>query len=173
MVPTLQISNKSLQKEDFINAYVNDPSHDVEYSDSIFLLFKPRSIDKFREFLDNEYERTKDIIEDYDYEDGYVVVVYKLNMEFKDDFNLVKKGKYSMTSKSFQKLFPSVVKIVRNGLHKDELSLQCRVFNKTPDLVEFWENEFDMKFREDWEVWRGWDEKDEILDIDKIRSYVK
>ena len=37
----------------------------------------------------DEYERTKDIIEDYDYEDGYVVVVYKLNMEFKEDFNTI------------------------------------------------------------------------------------
>jgi len=173
MVPTLQISNEGLQKGDFINGYIKDPIHNIEYADSVFLLFKPRSINKFRQFLDNEYERTKDVVEDYDYKDGYVVVVYKLNMEFKEDFDLVRKGKYSSTSKKFQKLFPSVVKIVKNGLHKDELSLQCRIFNKTPDLVEFWETEFDMNFNEDWEVWRGWNEKEEILNIDKVRNYVE
>jgi len=173
MVPTLQIPKEGLQKGDFINGYIKDPTHEIDYIDSVYLLFKPKSISKFRQFLDNEYERTKDIIEDYDYEDGYVVVVYKLNMEFKEDFDLVRKGKYSDTSERFQKLFPSVVKIVKNGLHKDELSLQCRIFHKTPDLVEFWETEFDLQFNEEWEVWRGWNEKEEVLSIDKIRSYVK
>ena len=40
----------------------------------------------FRNFLDNEFERTKAIVEDYDYEDGYVVVVYQLNDKYKKDF---------------------------------------------------------------------------------------
>ena len=94
-------------------------------------------------------------------------------MEYRKDFELVRKGQYSKTSKKFQKLFPSVVKIVKNNLHKDELSLQCRIFNKTPDLVEFWEKEFDMNFNEEWEVWRGWEEEEEILYIDKVRNYVE
>ncbi|MBC7088694.1 MAG: hypothetical protein H5T96_09570, partial [Tissierellales bacterium] len=135
--------------------------------------FKPRNIDKFREFLEKEYERTKAIIEDYDYEGGFVVVVYKLDVEYKDDFKLIQKGKYSQTSKPFQKLFPQVVKIMKNGLHRDELSLQVRIFNKTEDLVTFWEEEFEMQFDEDWEVWRGWNEEEEVLNIEKVKKDVK
>ena len=33
---------------------------------------------------------------------GYVVIVYKLNLKFKNDYNLIKEGKYSETSKKFQ-----------------------------------------------------------------------
>ena len=173
LVPTLQIPKEHLLNNEFINGYVKDPSHTMEYPDSVYILFKPSNLDKFRRFLENEYERTKMIIEDYDCEDGYVVVVYKLDPEYKQDFDLIRKGKYSCTSEKFQKLFPVVVKIVRNGLHKDELSLQCRIFKKTEDLVNFWETEFDVNFDEKQEVWRGWNEKEETLDISKIREYVE
>jgi hypothetical protein len=131
-------------------------------------------LDKFREFLDNEYERTKSVIEDYDHEDGFVVVVYQLDEKYKKDFNLIKQGKYSKTSKDFQKLFPKVIKITRNGLHKDEISLQYRIFNKADDLVSFWEEKLGIDFAEtvgeDFEVWEGWDETKEILELDKIKE---
>ena len=173
MVPTLKIPKDELKNNEFINGYITDPSHNIEYLDAIYVLFKPKNIDRFRRFLDNEYERTKMIIEDYDCDDGYVVVVYKLNPEYEEDFNLIRQGKYSKTSEKFQKLFPVVIKIVKDGLHKDELSLQCRIFKKTPDLIEFWENEFDMSFDEDWEVWRGFNEEDETLNIEKVKENVE
>lgn len=173
LVPTLGIPKEYLMSGDFINGYVKDEGNNVEHENSVYLLFKPKKIEKFREFLDKEYERTKSIIEDYDYKGGYVVVVYKLDMTYKKDFALIRKGKYSQTSDKFQQLFPMVVKIRKGGLHKDELSLQRRIFNKTPDLIEFWEKEFDMNFDEEWEVWRGWKEEDEILNIKKIKKDVK
>lgn len=172
MVPTLKIEKNSLQSNGFINAYYYDSSKEENYEDCIYLLFKPKNLDRFREFLDNEYERTKDVVEDYDYESGYVIVVYKLNKLFKKDFELVKEGLYSKTSKKFQDMFPKVVKIIRNGLHKDELSLQTRIFNKSPDLIEFWEEKLNVKFKDDYEAWRGWDNKDETLDINKLKEYV-
>ena len=89
---------------------------------AIYLLFLLRSLDKFKEFLDGEYERTTAMIDDYDYEEGFVVLVYELNKKFKTDFGLIKLGKYSKTSKEFQSMFPKVIKIKKNGLHKDEIS---------------------------------------------------
>lgn len=173
MVPTLGIPSSGLLNGGFINGYIRDPIHEIEYTDCVYLLFKPTNLSTFREFVDSEYERTKSIIEDYDYEGGYVVIVYKLDMEYADDFQLVKQGKYSQTSPKFQKLFSPVVKIIRNGLYKDELSLQLRVFKKSPDLIQHWENKFDVRFDENQEVWKGWDEKEEILYIDKVRCYVE
>jgi hypothetical protein len=174
MVPTLKVPKDALRGNGFINAYVKDSRREDVYKESIYLLFKPENLDKFREFLDNEYERTKDIIEDYDYEDGFVVVVYQLDDKYKNDFVLVKEGKYSKTSLQFQKLFPKVIKITRNGLHKDEVSLQYRIFNKAEDLVSFWEDKLGIDLIEivgdDFEVWEGWDESKEILELDKIKQ---
>lgn len=176
MVPTLNVPKDALKNNGFINAYVKDTQREDDYDQSIYLLFKPTDLDKFREFLDSEYERTKTVIEDYDYPDGFVVVVYQLNEKHKKDFNFIKEGKYSKTSKDFQKLFPKIVKITRNGLNKDEISLQYRIFNKAEDLVQFWEEKLgiDMKltFGNEFEVWDGWDEEKEILEINKIKKHV-
>jgi hypothetical protein len=174
MVPTLKVPKDALRSNGFINAYIKDNRREDQYKESIYLLFKPTDLDKFREFLDSEYERTKAVIEDYDYEDGYVVVVYQLNDKYKKDFNLIKQGKYSKTSEEFQKMFPKVVKIVKNNLHRDEVSLQYRIFTKAEDLVNFWEEKLGIDFKsivgEDYEVWEGWNEEKEILELDKIKE---
>lgn len=172
MVPTLKVPKDALKGNGFINAYIRDSHKEDEYKDSIYLLFKPKDVDKFREFLDSEYERTKNVIEDYDYKDGYVVIVYQLNEKYTKDFQLVKQGKYSKTSDNFQKLFPKIIKIVKNGLHRDELSLQYRIFNKSEDLIEFWQDKLGIDLKqtvgEDFEVWEGWDEQNEILKLNTI-----
>jgi len=174
MVPTLKFPKDSLKDNGFINGYLKDDRKDIQYENAVYILFKPENLDKFREFLDNEYERTEKIIEDYDYEDGYVVVVYQLNEKYKKDYDLVKLGKYSQTSKSFQNEFPKSVKIIKSGLSKDEISLQSRVFAKSPDLVDFWEEKLGLELEEivgsDYEVWEGFDESKEILELDKIKE---
>lgn len=174
MVPTLKVPKDALVSNGFINGYVKDVRREDQYDHSIYLLFKPENLDKFREFLDSEYERTKDIIEDYDYEDGYVVVVYQLNKEYIKDFQLIREGKYSKTSPSFQKMFPKIIKIVNKGLHRNELSLQYRIFNKAEDLVEFWQDklgiDLELIMGPDFEVWGGFDEPKEILELDKIKD---
>ena len=174
MVPTLKVPKNALKGNGFINAYIKDVRREEQYKECIYLLFKPENLDKFREFLDSEYERTKAVIEDYDYEDGYVVVVYQLNEKYKKDFALIKQGKYSKTSVEFQKLFPKVIEIVRNGLRKDEISLQYRIFNKAEELTSFWEEKLGIELSEivgdDYEVWDGWNEEEEILELDKIKE---
>jgi len=172
MVPTLQIPRGELQDNGFINSYVKDGSREVQYENCIYLLFQPKDLDKFREFLDSEYERTKDIVDDYDYQDGFVVVVYQLNKKFNKDFMLIKEGLYSRTSKDFQALFPKVIKIKKNGLQRDEISLQYRVFNRTEDLIKFWEDKLGVEFDDDQEVWHAFILEDEILNIEKLKEHV-
>lgn len=172
MVPTLGIKREDLKDNGFINGYVKDSHRDVQYQDCIYLVFQPKSVDKFREFLDSEYERTKDLIDDYNYEGGYVVVVYRLNSDYEKDFKLVRHSKYSKTSKSFQALFPKVIKIKRDGLHKDEISLQYRVFNRTEDLIKFWEERLDVEFDDDQEIWHAFEEENEVLNINKMKKNV-
>jgi hypothetical protein len=175
MVPTLECPKDSLKNNGFINGYINDEERDVQYENAIYLLFQPKNLDKFREFLDEEYERTKSIIEDYDYSNGYVVVVYKLNESLSEDFKLIREGKYSKTSENFQKIFPKNISVENErGKLKDHLSLQYRIFNKTEDLIEFWEDKLGVDLGNvvgsDFEVWEGFDLKRETLNI---KNFIK
>jgi hypothetical protein len=172
IVPTLKIERAKLINNNFINAYIKDIKGDVEYENSAYLLFKPKDLDYFKDFVDGEYERTHLILDDYDYDGGYVVLVYTLDPNFAHDFELVKKGKYSKTSQDFQELFPRVIKILKNKQYKEETSLQYRIFNKTDDLRRYWEDRIAIDFRNDMEVWEGWTEENEVLDIDKIKELV-
>jgi len=164
MLPTIKLPMLKLKKAGFLDSYLKDDISDIKYENCIYLLFKPNDIDLFKDYLDSEYERTKQIIEDYDYEGGFVVVVYKLMKCFKKDYKLVKKGKYSKTSKSFQNSFPKVIKLMKNGLHRDELSLQYRIFNKANDLIEYWQDKLGITYwDEDMEVWSEFKIENETL----------
>jgi hypothetical protein len=46
------------------------------------------------------------------------------------------------------------------------------VFNKTEDLRQFWEDKFGVAFDEEMEVWGGFIEEDETLNLDKIKEHV-
>jgi hypothetical protein len=170
MVPTLKINRDDFTENNFLNAYLEDVRRDIQYENAVYLLFKPVNFDKFREFLDKEYERTKDIIDDYDYEEGFVVLVYQLNKKWEKDFDIVKQGKYSETSKDFQNIFTKVIKVVNNGLRRDEISLQYRIFNKSEELRKYWEDKLDVSFTDDMELWRTFVYEDEVLDLDKVKQ---
>jgi hypothetical protein len=170
IVPTLKIKKESLKDNNFLNGYISDLRKDVQYENAVYLLFKPDNLDRFREFVEGEYDRDHMIIDDYDYEDGFVVLVYKLNRKYDNDFDLVMRGQYSKTSNDFQGIFPKVIKIMKNGLHRDEISIQFRIFKKSQDLREYWENRVGMDFDEEMEVWGGFDLLTESLDLDKVKQ---
>ena len=169
IVPTLSINRDKLKENMFINGYIKDGRRDVQYEDAVYLLFKPENLDRFKDFLDEEYERTKSIIDDYDYEDGYVVVVYVINDKLKPDFELIKQGKYSKTSSKFQNIFPKTFTSMEDpSQYTNKISLQYRIFNKTNDLREYWESKLGVVFDNDMEVWGGFFEENEVLNLEKL-----
>jgi len=163
IVPTLGIPLTILKSNGYINGYSKDSKRTEQYEDAVYLLFKPNDLLKFKDFLEAEYDRTEDIIDDYDYNNGYVVVVYKLDMDFEKDFKFVKNGKYSKTSTTFQKMFPTNVRIPHK---EEELSLQYRVFNKTKDLVTHWEDLLEIVLTKDHEVWDMFEIEKETLNLE-------
>ena len=112
------------------------------------------------------------MIDDYDYEDGYVVIVYKLDPEWRKDFANVKEGFYSRTSKEFQDLFPETIVVKRNKkqLPKKEKTLQHRVFTKSEELKEYWEEKIGITFSDDMELWDGFILENETLDLEKLKQ---
>lgn len=168
MLPTLKISRDGLRNNGFINAYYRDKDHTCDYENCIYVLFRPDNIYKFRDFLQSEYRRTKNIVEDYDYEKGFVVAVYQLDDRWNEDFEKIKKGKYSKTSDEFQSMFPRRLDIIKDGKRFYDVSLQWRIFNKTDDLKAYWEDKLGVQFDGDMEFWEIWDEEKETLNINKI-----
>lgn len=169
IAPTL-VPRNALADNNFINAYTIDARRDVQYQDAVYLLFKPTNQLKFQKFVEDQYANNSLLLEDYDYEDGFVVLVYKLHLKFNPDYDLVKQGKYSETSNNYQEAFPKIIKIMKRGLHKDEISLQFRIFKKSNDLKEYWEEQTGIDFTDDMEVWPGWDDDKETLNLDKIKE---
>ena len=161
MAPTLGIDLSILKENGYLNAY--SMSSYAPHDDAVYLLFKPLNIVKFNDWLEAEFDRTEFIIEDFDHPGGYVIVVYKLNPDFKKDFDLIKLGKYSKTSRSFQKLFPLKVQI--EGKKEEDYSLQYRIFNKTPDIVELLETKYDITLNKDSEVWELFELEKETLKL--------
>ena len=172
MVKPLMIPKSDLKENGFINAYIKDEMNDIQYEDCVHLLFHPDFPARFRKFLNREYDRTKAIVTDYDYPNGFAVVVYKLDSKFALDYELVKQSKYSKTSKDFQNQFPETVELVMNGKSTMENSLQYRIFNRTPDLVEFWRNRNLFTFKEDEEIWHSFNEAKEILTEKKLKDMI-
>lgn len=171
LVPTLKIPKGSLKSNGFINGYIKDEINNIKYDDCLYLLFRPTLPSQFRTFLNHKYERTKSIIKDYDLTLGFVVVVYRLNLIFTPDYELVKKSKYSKTSENFQSQFPKTIEILKNDTLRKEFSLQYRVFNKTPDLKEYWRN-MDPFFKEENELWYDFQEEKETLTEETLKDLV-
>ncbi len=172
-VPTLKINREGLLNNGYLNGYSKDSRKEVQYENCIYLLFKPKNLEKFKDFLDYEYQRTKQVIDDYDYEDGFIVVVYQLDEKFKKDYKLIREGKYSQTSPEFQDLFPNTLPSKKEGgMVVEEVSLQYRIFNKTIDMKEYWENKINYTFGHDMEVWPTWNEDKEVLELEKIKVEV-
>ena len=147
-------------------------THKDNYEDAVYLLFHPPNLDRFKEFVDGEYDRTQHLIEDYDVEKDFIVLVYSLNPKFKNDFELIKQGKYSKTSNEFQSIFPKVVKVMKKGLPREETTLQYRIFNKSDDLREYWESRIAIDLKDEFEVWNGYDFEKEIMDITRIKELI-
>lgn len=163
LVPILRVTKEDLAENGFLNAYIKDTLQEEYSSDVVYLLFKPENLDRFREFLTREYARTETLIDDYDYEDGYVVLVYKIDESYKKDVILIKQGQYSKTSKEFQKLFPVSEQVKKGTIVKVEPSLQIRIFKKSPDIRQYWENKIGQGLDEAQEVWEAYNEENEIL----------
>jgi len=172
MVPTLKIEKDALRTNGFLNAFIKDLRKEEYIDDVVFLLFKPKNVEKFNDFLEREYNKNLSIVEDYDYENGYLVVVYKLDDKYKEDFNLIKKGRYSKTSEKFQKLFPEAHRVLEGGIYINKPSTQFRVFTKAEDLRKYWEEKLGTNFNNDMEMWEGFDIERETLDLDKIKQLI-
>lgn len=177
MVPPFGVGRDRLTYNGFIGAYLGDVNKpDLKYKMGIYFLFKPEDMSSFEDFLYEEREeRGMQIVEDYDYEGGYVVLIYLLEDRYSEDYEKFLKGEYSKFSNRFKNTFPkTLIAVGDDGYERPEISTQYRVFNKDASLKEYLEEKFDVDIG-DMELWSkpNLEEKsDEYLDIIKIKGNV-
>jgi hypothetical protein len=151
----------------FVNAYLHDSGRELDYPDMVLhLLFHPSDSVFFTEFLAEERLRGAALVDEYDYEGDYVVLVYEFPGTLsKQDYHLIMKGRYSEVSEELKQRYPKVVKIVDpvSGRRRDEMALQWRIFNKDANLKTYWEELLGTSFDADMEVWSALDLERETL----------
>lgn len=178
IMPIFGLGRDVLKGMGFVEAYIED--QDRAYPEDgtirIFALFKPVT-EAQRQSLRKQGERLDAdglVIDDYDYADGYTVLVFVLPEQLKPDYKLFLEGKYSKYSRETKNLFPDREIKVRDGVRIEDLTLQYHVFNKTPGIQKFWMDEFglpeDVMEDPDLELWYKPDKERETLNIDRYNS---
>jgi diadenosine tetraphosphate (Ap4A) HIT family hydrolase len=170
LLPSIGHTRQGLLKYGFLAAYLNDINHDISFEEAVYCLFKPSDMAEFQKFLEHEHEKSSTIVEDYDYEGGYVVVVYKVAVRYLREYQLFLEGKYSKFSNEYINLFPTEVFIQGPFGPKVQHSLHYHIFNRTKDIKDYWEKKIGQKIPEDMEMWSKPDIEKEILDITLINK---
>lgn len=174
LVPGLGINIEEVRfRYGFINGYLRDQDREL-YERGIYLLFRPKNMIEFQLFFERERGRTHQLIEDYDYEGGYIVLVYVFPDEFLMEYKLFMKGKFSKFRTKYKILIPDIEsKIDSEGIPFTELSLPFMVMYKSKALREYLEKKLGTRFDEDDELWSKPDIRKETLDINKITEYAE
>ena len=170
LVPSLGIDRELLREMGFIDGYLDDVSRDVHYSNAIYMLFKPPDYGKFNIFTENERTRTTRLVDDYDYEGGWAVLVYLIEERFLPDYQLFMESRYSRFSEPFKSTIPRITRVESAGRRMDVLSIPFRVMSRHPDLIEYWEDKMGVTFTDDMELLPAVNMSREVLDIDEIKS---
>jgi hypothetical protein len=172
LVPLLGIDKEALDEFGFVMGYLDDVNHEIHYEESIYLLFKPKNLEEFNLFVRNETQNpARSLVDDYDYEGGYAVLVYRIPQRFLQDYQLFLEGKYSKFSESAKRMFPAEVIIVsQDGSRRRVSSFAYRIFDKEDSMKRWVEEIIGEELDKNAEYWTIPDLDREILDIDKIKK---
>lgn len=168
LAPLLGISRQELNENGFINAFIKDEVHGIDYTRGLYLLFKPKNADDFETFLNKERIRKAIIIDEYDYK-GHTIVVYQYDEKWVKDVEKILDGQFSKTSEEFKKFFPKTRKITSGAKTEEILSTQHAIFRKSQEYIDYWKEELglDIDYKED-EVWHNFKER-EIFNENTIK----
>lgn len=172
LVPGLDLQIDNLRKLGFINAYIKDEHREPIFNQELYLLFKPESDTSMFLFIEEEYgNENRELIEDYDYSDGFIVLLYKFPEKYSQEYKHFLNGKYSKFRAKYVAILPQIdSKIDANGDPFTEYSIQFMACHKSKSLKDYWEKRLDTELDDDDEVWVGFSEKRETLNIEKIKQ---
>jgi hypothetical protein len=168
VMPLLGINRKELELHGLENAYIKDEILGFDYNHAIYILFKPPLLDKFNNFIEGERTRGAQIIDEYDYPEGWVMLVYQWPEKWKKDVDIVLTGKFSKVSEEFKCVTPEFVERTLGGFRTKKLSTQHQIYQKTDLLKNYWKEKYDLDLDKEDECWHFLSEREvftqELLD---------
>jgi hypothetical protein len=170
LLPALGLNADELNPSlGFIDGFTSDKDRPTSLSHPVFALFRPADIREFQEFVEAEYGSNRALKEDYDYDGGFVVLLYQYPAQFQADYRKIENGKYSRVSPSFSETFPQFEKPDSwSNPNIPQMSLQRMVYFRAPALVSFLEDAVGQPIGR--ECWGIPDKDRETLDIKRIRD---
>lgn len=138
IVPILRIDKKELTRHGFENAYIKDEVRGLDYPHAIYLLFRAPNQLAFNEFIEEERDR-KVLIDEYDYRDGWTVLVYRYHEQWQEDIDILMQGRYSEVSDAYKREIPAKS---QGAGAQTTMTMQHHVFNKT----QFIKNSLEKKY---------------------------
>lgn len=175
IVPIFKIDRNSMIANGFINSYLYNTEKNFDYEDfHIHMVYHPSDMDMFNKFVEIEKIRLgKLFVDEYDYEDGYSVLVYKVPEDLNYGVNLILEGKYSKLDKHYMNHLPNIITVrKRTGVTSTETSLSHLIYTKDPLLRKMWESILNTGLPEDSEVWERRTKDEETLYIDRIKNQI-
>ena len=145
LLPALEIPEHILRQMGFINSFLDDKDRGYNNKDiKIFALFKPQARALFEAAI-KDLDEEGLIIDEYDCDRGHVVLVLRFPLQYKNDYDLFLKGKYSKFSSEYKKIFPEKRKSIQNGEGGFDYSLHFHIFKRTPGMREFLEEDLGIQ----------------------------
>jgi hypothetical protein len=164
LIPKKESLNKcGLTQLGLVDVYLKDDNHETNILHPLYLLFKPKEMGLFNMFVENSYLEG-DLKEDYDYPDGYVMLLYEFPKEFKKDYETIVKGEYSKVSTKYKNLFPEE--------DPDGTPiLAYQIFTKGDLIIEKRMEELNLDYWEDdWELWEKIDIQKETFNYERLQE---
>lgn len=146
VVPTLGITRGRLNIFGLENAYIKDEVKGIDYERGVYMLFRPKDTFRFGEFLEEERSSGAVIVDEYDYRDGYTMVVYQYPRKWKEDVDIIMTGKFSQVSEGFKATVPRLTKSVVGGKEMDGINSQHKIYEGAEDLKEYWNIKYGLEF---------------------------
>lgn len=173
IMPIFKVPIIKLDEYGFVNTYLYDKNRPDTEPDAktIYALFRPNEeqLIELQKQID-DWDNNGFLIGDYDYQDGYVVVMLRFPDKYREQYKLFMKGAYSKFSEEYKDEIPKKVSIIKpsDGLPYEGDSLQYLIMNKRVKLKNYWEDQTGIELTKDMEYWSKPTISYETLDIDKV-----
>ena len=151
----LGLSRKALEGTGFCNCYLRDENKpEYEGMNVVLLLFHVKSKERFNWFVAKERVRTNLFIDEYDYDEGYVVLVYEFPEELAEDFERFKLGKYSEFSEQMKSCYPTEQEVIIEGKRMKSPSIQHMIVERVGEWKDIIEESLGVHLDNEAEYWQ-------------------
>lgn len=175
LLPGLEFPNKEYVDFGLENCYLFCPEigKSNEKEIHLYLLFQPKTKEEKEEYEKQENFINDSILEIYELDDDYILLVVVFPDKFKKDFSLFMEGRYSEFTKEYKKLFEGVTEVIRKVSNQlvpfQDNSLAFKIINRIKSFKDLYKRSYNVELQDNEEWWKAWDMDKEILNLENFK----